>query len=59
MQNDKGAYFLLVYDEGSSERYSNAEAARKAARISEITDPNGTRRLYKCLPDEDPVEIMV
>lgn len=59
MENDKGAYFLLVYDEVASERYDTAEAARKAARISEISDPNGTRRLFKCLPEEEPIEIMV
>lgn len=58
MQNDVGGYFLLVLDSGPVE-YDNAEAARKAARKDELSNPNGTRQLFKMLPDHDPMEIMV
>lgn len=58
MENDKGAFFLLVMGDISVE-YDNAEAARIAAHKDEKSNPNRTRRLFKCLPYHEPIEIMI
>lgn len=63
MQNDKGAYYLLILTDvdGSQQdfEYDNAEAARKHARMNMESSPNGLRHLFKMLPNHDPIEVMV
>jgi hypothetical protein len=62
MQNDTGAYYLLLLSEDgvtfTEHRYDNAEAARGHARMNEHSNPNGTRHLFKMLPYSDPIEVM-
>jgi hypothetical protein len=63
VRNDRGAYYLLIITEPSGAQnefeYSNAEAARKHAKMNEAGNPNGLRHLFKMLPGHDPIEVMV
>lgn len=63
MQNDYGAYYLLVLTDTDgnqvSSEHDNAEAARKIAALDEQTNPNGLRHLFKMLPNKEPIEVMV
>jgi hypothetical protein len=63
MENDKGAYYLLVITEPSGDQsdfeYDNAEAARQHAKMNEASNPDGLRHLFKMLPNHDPIEVMV
>ena len=63
MENDVGAYYLLVLTEPNGSqvdyKYDNAEAARKHARYNAEGSPNTLRHLFKMLPGKDPIEVMV
>ena len=63
MRNDVGAYYLLIITDHLGNQapyeYDNAEAARKHARMNESSNPNGTRHLFKMLPFNDPIEVMI
>jgi hypothetical protein len=63
MKNDRGAYYLLILTDvdgmQTSFDYDNAESARGHARLNEHSNPNGTRHLFKMLPNHEPIEVMV
>lgn len=58
MINDRGVYWKLFINDGRTEDFDNAEAARKAARLFQAANLEAPR-LFKIDPVKGPIEIMV
>lgn len=61
MKNDRGVFWQVIFfntaaGTSTTEEFDNAEAARKAARLSGL--PSGSVQVYKMDPVHGAVEIM-
>jgi len=58
MHNDRGVFWRLIYPDGGTQDFDNAEAARKAARLYQAANLK-TPDLYKYDPVKGLIPIMV